>query len=71
MNLVIDMEMPNRKPNRIADYDYSQTGAYFVTVCTQERKKILSKISVGTPVPGNVTKLRKAGFRRNAGPSFL
>lgn len=45
---VIDMEMPNRKPNRIAGYDYSQSGAYFITICTQDRKKILSRISVGT-----------------------
>lgn len=49
---VINMEIPNRKPNRIAGYDYRQEGAYFVTLCTQDRKKILSRISVGTPVPG-------------------
>ena len=46
------MEKPQRKPNRIAGYDYSQNGAYFVTICTRDRKKILSKISVGTPLPG-------------------
>ena len=46
------MENPNRKPNRIAGYDYSQSGAYFITICTQDRKKILSRISVGTPLPG-------------------
>ena len=49
---VIDMEMRERKPNRIAGYDYSQSGAYFITICTQDRKKILSRISVGTPLPG-------------------
>jgi hypothetical protein len=49
---VIDMETPNRKPNRIAGYDYSQSGAYFITICTQDRKKILSRISVGTPLLG-------------------
>ena len=49
---VIDMEIPNRKPNRIVGYDYSQNGAYFITICTQDRKKILSNISVGTPLPG-------------------
>ena len=37
---VIDMEMPNRKPNRIAGYDYSQSGAYFITICTKDRKNI-------------------------------
>ena len=26
------------------DYDYAQNGAYFVTICTVERKQILSKI---------------------------
>ncbi len=46
------MELPQRKPNRIPEYDYSQNGAYFVTICTHDRKNILSKISVGTPLPG-------------------
>ena len=46
------MELPQRKPNRIAEYDYNQNGAYFITVCTQDRKKILSQITVGTPLPG-------------------
>ena len=44
MILVIMMEMPQRKPNRITDYDYSQNGAYFVTLCTQDRKPVLSSI---------------------------
>ena len=52
------VEFPNRKPNRLNNYDYSQNGAYFVTICTQERKKILSKITVGTPVPGCPQELR-------------
>ena len=38
------MELPQRRPNRLLRYDYSQNGAYFVTVCTQDRKKILSRI---------------------------
>ena len=45
-----NMKFPYRKPNRIGGYDYSQNGAYFITICTQDRKKILSKISVGTGV---------------------
>ncbi len=44
------MEFANRKPNRIAGYDYNQNGAYFITICTQDRKKILS--TVGPPLPG-------------------
>ena len=33
-----------RKPTRIKNYDYSSVGAYFVTICTQDRKQILSEI---------------------------
>ena len=38
------MEHPERKVNRLNEYDYSQNGAYFVTICTQGRRKILSNI---------------------------
>ena len=46
------MKLPERKPNRLCEYDYSTNGAYFVTICTHNRKKILSSI-VGdeSPVP--------------------
>ena len=45
------VELPKRNHNRIRGFDYSQNGAYFVTICTQNRQRILSRI-VGTPVPG-------------------
>lgn len=35
------MDLPKRKPNRLKSYDYSMPGAYFVTICTKERKCIL------------------------------
>ena len=38
------MELPQRKRNRLPGYDYGQNGAYFITVCTKERKRILSDI---------------------------
>ena len=41
------MEHPERKINRLGEYDYSTGGAYFVTICTQDRKKILSTIVGG------------------------
>ena len=46
MKPVICMEnqLPARKPNRYPEYDYSQNGAYFITICTQDRKPILSTI---------------------------
>lgn len=38
------MTLPDRKKNRLENYDYSQNGAYFITICTRDRKKILSQI---------------------------
>lgn len=32
------MEQMQRKKNRLTDYDYSTAGAYFITVCTTERR---------------------------------
>ncbi len=38
------MNLPNRKPTRLKDYDYSSNGYYFITVCTHNRKNIFSNI---------------------------
>ena len=38
------MEQPVRKKNRLENYDYSQNGAYFITICTDKRKCLLSTI---------------------------
>jgi putative transposase len=32
---------PKRKINRLTEYDYAQNGAYFITICTHERQRIL------------------------------
>ena len=34
-----------RKLNRMQDYDYSQNGAYFVTVCTKDRHEIFGAVT--------------------------
>lgn len=34
-------ELPKRKNIRLKDYDYSQPGCYFVTICTQDKRCIL------------------------------
>ncbi len=44
------IDLPKRKPTRLKGYDYSATGAYFVTICTHNRKGLLSEIIVGTGV---------------------
>ena len=38
------MEQRKRKPIRLKDYDYSSSGVYFITICTKDRKPILSRI---------------------------
>ena len=38
------MEQPVRKKNRLQNYDDSQNGAYFITICTDQRKCLLSTI---------------------------
>ena len=39
--------MPHRKSPRLSGYDYSQAGAYFVTVCVQGRQALLGEIIHG------------------------
>ena len=49
-------ELPKRKPNRLKDYDYSQNGAYFVTICTQNRENLFGAVIVGATCPGSCAK---------------
>ena len=37
------MERHTRRPNRLANYDYSSAGYYFITVCTKERALYLRR----------------------------
>ena len=39
-----EKEPPKRKDLRLKQYDYSSAGAYFVTICIKDRKRILSNI---------------------------
>lgn len=38
-------ELPKRKNNRLKCYDYSENGGYFITICTEQRKPLLSRIA--------------------------
>ena len=40
-------ELVRRKPTRLYRHDYSTPGAYFITVCTKNKKKILSIVGDG------------------------
>ena len=39
--------LPKRKPTRLKGYDYSLPGAYFITICTQNRVKLFEMETVG------------------------
>ena len=45
-------ELPKRKPTRLRNFDYNTTGAYLITICTEDRRQILSRI-VGVDVLGD------------------
>ena len=42
-----EKELSQRKRNRLSGYDYSQDGAYFVTICAKDRQELFSRIVVG------------------------
>lgn len=44
------MKLPKRKHIRLNNYDYSQPGAYFITICVDNRKALLSNINVGASI---------------------
>ena len=55
------MDFPTRKPNRLPNFNYSTPGAYFITICTEDRKPILSEVVGGGALDAPVTRLTKHG----------
>ncbi|MEG1801028.1 MAG: hypothetical protein RR273_03535 [Oscillospiraceae bacterium] len=49
-------DLPKRKPQRLKGYNYSQNGAYFITICTQDRLPLFGALMNG------VVLLNHAGF---------
>ena len=44
-------ELPKRKQIRLKEYDYTQNGYYFITVCTHNRQNLFGEI-VGATLRG-------------------
>jgi REP element-mobilizing transposase RayT len=44
------LDLPIRKNIRLRDYDYSQGGVYFITICTKNKNPILWDSNVGTTI---------------------
>ena len=56
----MENELPKRKRLRLQNFDYSTPGAYFITICTHNRKCMLSQI-VGAIHESPETKLTEYG----------
>jgi len=57
----MDDKYPKRKNHRL-NYDYGSKGYYFVTVCINEKMKLLSSVgsaALGAPCPVELTELGK------------
>ncbi len=50
-----------RKPTRLKNYDYSSTGTYFVTVCTQNRINYFSDIVISNASEPATVRLTRFG----------
>jgi REP element-mobilizing transposase RayT len=49
--------LPNRQSIRLKGYDYSQAGAYFVTITTHNRQFFLGEIRDGSFIPSQIGNL--------------
>jgi len=48
------MDLPQRKPTRLPDFDYNTPGAYFLTICTKNHRCVFWKdvgASIARPQP--------------------
>ncbi len=45
------MSLPKRKPLRLSGWDYSDTGCYFITICTTDMRQILRRGAHCAPEP--------------------
>ncbi len=49
--------LPQRKLQRLHGYDYSQNGAYFITICTQNRLPLFGEITDDKMILNNAGKM--------------
>ncbi len=55
------MNMPKRKPTRLPNYNYSQNGYYFITICSKNKTKIFGNIVGDGALDIPKTQLSKIG----------
>ena len=63
--------LPKRKHPRLKKYDYSSPGAYFITICTDKRKCVLSEIVGRGLAPAETEAVRYTAFGKIARTQLL
>ena len=66
-----EKEFSKRKHPRLKNYDYSFAGAYFITICTQNRQCVLSRIVGRGLAPAETTGIEYTSFGRIAEKQLL
>ena len=64
-------ELPQRKHPRRDNYDYSAVGEYFVTICTQNRRQVLSRIVGRGLAPAETNEIEYTVFGKIAEKQLL
>ena len=63
--------LPQRKHTRLQNYDYSTTGAYFITICTKDRRCVLSKVVGRGLAPAETNGIEYTSFGKIAEHQLL
>ncbi len=58
-----DPEIHHRRSIRVKGYDYSQAGAYFITMCVRERECLLGEVVDGKVQPSGIGAVVEACWR--------
>ena len=67
MPIEADSTPRHRRSLRLREYDYSQSGAYFITVCTRNRECMLGYVSDGEMVLNDAGRIVAEEWMRSAG----
>ena len=71
MEMDKEQKSPKRKHPRLDHYDYSSAGAYFVTICTQNRRCVLSRIVGRGLAPAEIDGIEYTTFGKIAEEQLL
>ena len=66
-----EKELPKRKHTRLQNFDYSTTGAYFITICTKDRRCVLSKVVGRGLAPAETNGIEYTSFGKIAEHQLL